>query len=84
MPVTNARWPMKDSKDAGFRLVIWKEKTSKLPLEFFSQPLMTLSKAPWPHTVVTYDDVIPKSSSPKLATAIYRNWKTSRFFRGFD
>jgi len=42
LPTTNARWPIKGSKDADFFPSLFlKERTSKLLLEFFSQALIT-------------------------------------------
>jgi len=55
LPTTNATWAIKRFEDADVHLVSFKEKTKKLPLEFFSQVLMTSSKNPvtpahsWPH-----------------------------------
>jgi len=46
LPTTNATWAIKRFEDADVHLVSFKEKTKKLPLEFFSQVLMTSSKNP--------------------------------------
>jgi len=47
-PTTNVRWPIKDSKDAGFRQFISKRKTVKLPLELFLRPSLRHPKIPLP------------------------------------
>jgi len=64
LPTTNARLP-----DADFHLVILKEKTVKLPLDLFSQALITSSKNLQTSAVVTSHQ---KRFKPKSAR--FFNW----------
>jgi len=44
LTITNAKWPIYKSKDADFRLVYFLKKAGILPLELYSQALITSSK----------------------------------------
>jgi len=67
----NARWLIKGSKNADFRLVYFKrKKTSKLPLEFFLRPWWRYQKSLgipqlWRHTqkVQTKNSLILKNQN---------------------